>query len=165
LATSKQQELFKQLTLQIGDLSRGYLGFKDQRDRASRGLDQMQTLQASKLAITKTYADLEVKKKFILQRQKEVDERTICLQEQHKKIREELEQLAPDTMRLAVSLRSTNNRRSSLYIDSTHVDTKLNPLLIQKACLEMDFAISKDGLEAQRSSWERFKISMHKLMH
>jgi len=40
----------------------------------TRGLDQMQTLQASKLAIKKTNADLDVKKKFFLQRQNEVDE-------------------------------------------------------------------------------------------
>jgi hypothetical protein len=149
------REIYNKLALRLRDISRDYLGLKDQYEHSSCCLNEIKTLQSSKAVLRKVYLELDEERREDVKRKKEIEEKIGFFNE-------EIEKLTSKISKIDKKLKSNRSLMVSLFTDSTYIDSQLNPLLAQKAGLEMDFRNSQSGLKLKRQIWEHFRVSLEK---
>jgi predicted nucleic acid-binding Zn-ribbon protein len=149
-----KRKFFYWTALQINNLYYKYRFLKEGFDDISFDLKRLRELQEKKSQFHDSYLALEIERKSILTRQKEIEDRTASLNTQLEAIKQEMTNLKTESTQLASQLATFSDQRLNLYAEATSLDHDILPLLSQKDGLESDFKIGSEGLAKIDKNWE-----------
>jgi predicted nucleic acid-binding Zn-ribbon protein len=149
-----KREFFYWTALLIKNLYYKYHFLKEGFVDISLDLKRLGELQEKKSQFHASYLALEMERKSILTRQKEIEDRTASLNTQLDAIKLEMTNLKTESTQLASQLATFSDKRLNLYAEASSLDHDIVPLLSQKDVLERDFKIGSEGLAEVDKNWE-----------
>ncbi len=158
---SASRKLYRQMALQVNDISAVYQLSRENYDHATQDLQRLRDLQAQKSSFLSSYQAVDRERQADLARKGELKDRLHQLNLEFTRIQNAIKELTPQLEQLDARLETHTERRFSLYVQASSLDPDILRLTTQKDGLEQDMQRGREGVDSANHQWDELRLLLN----